>query len=252
MSNSNPYGFQIPGAPPVAAPPAPMAPPPGFSPPYAPPAAPPGYTPPGFAPPPYAPPGAAPPPAFAPPAPYAPPPNYAPPPPPVPMPAPAHPVLGNAFDGMNQGQAFSKGSYFNAEDNAEGPGSYLCRINEMLVKNTQRSGVAVIVELEVVGSTNPKVAVGVKRGWVQTLKDRSIAFANLIEFLAAVSGLDANDSQQLVIINTQLAPQSQGMLEDACKNKTLNGRFVVVTTSIHVTKKSQRVTRYVFSPAPKA
>lgn len=242
MSNpSNPYGFQIPGAPPA---------PPVQAAPYSPPAAPPGYAPSGFAPPPYAPPGAPAPQGFAPPAPYAPPPGYA--PPPAPMPAPSHPVLGNAFDGMNQGQAYSKGSYFNAEDSAEGPGSYLCKVNDMLVKNTQRSGVAVIVELEVVGSTNPKVAVGVKRGWVQTLKDRSIAFANLIEFLAAVSGLDANDSQQLAIINTQLAPQSQGMLEDACKNKTLNGRFVVVTTSIHVTKKSQRVTRYVFSPAPKA
>ena len=217
------------------------------------PAAPPGYAPPPAAPPGYGPPQAAPPQGYAPPGPYgvpgaynppaAPPQGYAPPgygSPQVPGMPPAQ--QGGMFGGLNQANSFESGSYFDIA--TEGPGTYLCEIVKVLAKQTQAKGPALIVELRVVGSENPRCPVGTTHGWVQTLSDRNIAFPNILAFLGAVAGFHSADE-----INARVKPNAEAMLEEAIQRGTLTGKRVVVSAHAHTTKKGQVITRIKFSPA---
>lgn len=243
MNNQYPpppaYGFappQIPGhAAPVGSPPPVQGPAPGWSPP---PAAP------GFQPAPmpgYAPPGQAP--YYAPPPAYGAPPGTAPMAPPQGMPQgiPGMPPAGSLFSGMSGSKTFEHGSYFTVDQ--EGEGSYVCKIVKVLCKNTQRNGPAVIVEMEVVESSNPRVAVGVSRSFVQTLKDKNIAYPNIIAFLGAVYRLGTSEE-----INARIAPQSEQILTQAIEAGSLNGLAVRVSTFLHITKQNARITRLKFGP----
>jgi len=227
----NPYGFAPPQVPGHAAPPGyPAAPPPaGPLPGWTPPPAQPAYQPtpmPG-----YAPPGQA----------YQPPPAYGAPPGAAPMGVPGMPPAGALFQGMSGSKTFEQGSYFNVDQ--EGEGQYTCKITKVLAKNTQQNGPAVIVEMEVVESGNPKVPVGTSRSYVQTLKDRNVAFPNLISFLGAVYRIGSADE-----INAKIAPQSEQILTQAIEGGALNGQVVRVATTLHITKKGQRITRLKFGP----
>lgn len=207
---------------------------------------------PGYAPPPVqaapqyaAPPGAFPgapqyaaPPANPAPLGYAPPPAYGAPPggafTPPGAPAPGYgapPVAaGGRFAGMNGSQLWEGGTYF------DGPGEFECTISRVLLKETRKSGVALIVELTIDASSDPaKHPVGAKRGWVQPLAKRDTAFPNLLGFIAAAYGYNADIAEHAAAISTQISPQSEALLE-AAVGGNLNDRKIHVSTRFHTTK----------------
>jgi hypothetical protein len=154
------------------------------------------------------------------------------------------------FSGMSKAEVFTQGSYFDAEE-----GKFLCRIKDVLDKDTRKSGPSVIVELEVVQSSNPeKVPVGAKKSWVQPLRDKDIAFPNLLAFIGAVCGFDPTNAAHVAQINgEEFRKNSEPLLEQACNQKVFNERFIWVNTRPHVTqakpnKPSITVTRHTFQP----
>lgn len=150
------------------------------------------------------------------------------------------------FSGMGAAKVFSQGSYF------DGVGEYDCLIKNVMDKDSRNSGACVIVEMEVVASSNPeKVPVGSKKSWVQTLAKKDIAFPNLLMFLAASLGYDSNKGEHAQFINEQLAPKSEALLEEACDEKgsrPLNGKRIHVSCAPHITKDKRSITRVRFSP----
>lgn len=109
------------------------------------------------------------------------------------------------FEGLNNAPTFERGQYMN-------PGIYDVRINRVLAKNTQSSGLATIVEMEIVNSTSrpqddPKglgrtwnpTPVGVHGTWFQGMTNKNVALPAIKSFVYAVLGLRSNDSRVEVL-----------------------------------------------------
>lgn len=166
---------------------------------------------------------------------------------PAPAAAPTGPAPGR-FTGANGRQASVTGQYFDLNTDG-GPGAYLCKIVDVKDINTQKSGAAVVFELEVVESTRPdKVPPGSKRSVFQDFKDRNVAFQNLLGYVAAAIGADVSIPEQLAWVNTELSQRLESELEGACYRKSLNGKYVIVSTMPHTTRRGQLITRCRFSP----
>lgn len=155
-------------------------------------------------------------------------------------------VGGDVFAGLNGAQTYASGQYFDCA--AEGPGTYVVRINDSILKNTFKNGPSVIFELEVVQSTNPNMPPGTKRGDTNPLNKRQYTGPNLIAFLGAVYGFDKNNAEHLQIINGQISQQLEAMLKAATQQKVLNGALVMVTTAPHTTKEGKKITKKIYSP----
>lgn len=155
--------------------------------------------------------------------------------------------MGSMFAGMQKAEVFTQGSYFE-------PGEYRAVIKEVLYKDTRKSGPAVIVEFELTESSNPTAPVGAKRSWVQTLKNKDVAFPNLLGFLAVLFDMDPNNGQHVQWVNSQLAPHSERFMEEVTTSQTVNGASVKgkeirISAFAHTTKVGQTITRLRFAPA---
>jgi len=154
--------------------------------------------------------------------------------------------MSNRFAGMERAEVYTQGSYFDT-------GEYKAVIKDVLMKDTRNSGPAVIVEFEVVESSNANAPAGCKRSWVQTLKSKDVAWPNLLAFLAVLFGVDSSNAAQVQWINTQLAPNSARFMEELVDRKTVNGQPVVgkvirVSAFPHTTKQNKTITRVRFFP----
>ncbi len=238
MNPSNPNGGGFPFAPQYQGAPTPQAPPQGYPPPAMPqaPAAPQGYAPPPVAPMPAAsyPGGPLAPPQY-------PPQGYAPPPQ-----APAAPIAPQGrFAGMAGTHLYESGNYF------DGAGEYETTILGVVLKDTRKSGPAVIVELQIDATSDPsRVPVGTKKGWIQPLAKRDTAFPNLLGFVAAALGFDASIAAHKQRIEAEIAPQSEGLLERAVgPEQPFAGRKVHVSCRLHKTKAGEIRTISDFRPS---
>lgn len=91
--------------------------------------------------------------------------------------------------GLNAATVFENGVYF-------GTGIFDVEIVRCLSKQTQKSGLAFIVECEVLTSTNPEHPAGSKRTWFQSMKNTNVGFGAVAGFLLAVFGLENNTARK--------------------------------------------------------
>lgn len=133
------------------------------------------------------------------------------------------------FDGLKDAPIFEQGNYF-------GVGIYDVRVVRCLVKQTYRSGLGFIAELEVLSSNNPAHAVGSKGSWFQGIsKNQATAFGAIKEFVAALYGFDAKADAQR--IKTELEPHIEALMNEAVgPNNTFAGRPVHLETFMKKTR----------------
>lgn len=157
------------------------------------------------------------------------------------------------FAGLAGTQTYAKGNYFDI-DTDKGPCSCVCRINDVILKQTFANGPSIVLELEVLQSNNPSVPPGTKKGSVYPLAKAKTSFPNLIAFLGAALGFDRNNASQLAVINGDITRQSEQILIAATTDgqKALNGMLIGVASRLHMTKEKQARTVIDFTPAPGA
>lgn len=133
------------------------------------------------------------------------------------------------FDGLKDAQIFEQGNYF-------GVGIYDVRVIRCIVKQTYRSGLGFIAELEVLSSNNPAHAVGSKGTWFQSLtKNQATAFSAIKEFVAALYGFDIKADAQR--IKLELEPHIEALMNEAVgPNNTFAGRCVHLETYVKKTR----------------
>lgn len=164
----------------------------------------------------------------------------------------AAPVAGaDPFAGFNGAKTYASAQYFDLEKDG-GPGVYVCRAKDIFLKQTRESGPAIIVEWEVVQSSNPGVPIGSTRGDVSPLNKKDMTAQNLIAMIAALYGFNRNQADHLEVINGQIGPKLETVLKAMCYEKILNDHLVTITTMPHVTRQNKHITKRVYSPAPGA
>lgn len=99
--------------------------------------------------------------------------------------------------GMSSAPIFEDGEYMD-------PGWYDLSIVRCLMKQTQRSGVCFIAELEVVASSVAKHGSGHKVSWLQKMSDLNIALPSIKQFTLAAMGIPKSNPQAVAWITPAL------------------------------------------------
>ncbi len=88
------------------------------------------------------------------------------------------------FEGIGEAEVFDRGRYLEE-------GRYTLEIRKALLKETRKSGNAVIVEFNVLESTDEDAhPIGSKATWFQGLKDKSVSFGSLKDFCMKLVGVN--------------------------------------------------------------
>lgn len=139
---------------------------------------------------------------------------------------------------------FERGNYFN-------PGRYKLRLIRCLSKQTQKSGVAFITELEVLESDNPAHPIGSKGTYFVKMANPQQGFSNILEMMAAFLGFDITNPEHVRQIDQQLRPQLAGLMTalESQGPAVLQGRDTVqVECRVTLTKAGREFTLHVWSP----
>lgn len=151
------------------------------------------------------------------------------------------------WDGIENAEIFDRGNYFK-------PGFIgVVKILKTLAKETRNSGLAFIVEMEVVESNNPDDPPGKKKTWYQSLVKKDVAFPAVAAWAAACVGYDPSQKE---ILKAEVFPVLKDLMSAATDSPEKNdfiGLLVRLETEKTITKeKKQDFTRHNFAPYKKA
>ena len=146
------------------------------------------------------------------------------------------------WDGLEDAEIFERGKYM--EPNFIG----VVEMKKTMAKETLKNGMAFIVEMEVIETNMPdKHPEGQKVTWYQGLKDKTVAFPSIAEWVSACLGISKGDKAKL--------KEVQPLLPDAMKEATDNpednpfiGVQLKLSTFMVKTKKGGDFTVYDFEP----
>jgi len=136
------------------------------------------------------------------------------------------------FAGLKNAEVFQQGNYFD-------PGIYDVRVTRCLVKQTLRSGMGFIVELEVLSSTSPKHPPGSSGSWFQGLsKNPATALSAVKEFVIALQGLDPKKDADR--IKVEIDPSIEQWMDAAIgANNIFAGKCVHLECFVKKTREKQ-------------
>jgi hypothetical protein len=149
------------------------------------------------------------------------------------------------WDGIDRAEIFERGRYF--KPNFEG----IVQVKKTVVRDTFKSGVAFIVEVEVMWTNMPEDhPIGSKGTWFQGLsKNKATAFGNIAKWIAACAGYF---SSQKAEIDEKVRPHMTEMMVYATNNPDRN-HFTSIylnlrTYLIKTREKGEDFTVYDFEP----
>lgn len=148
------------------------------------------------------------------------------------------------WKGIGQAKIFERGNY------VKGGFKGLVRVKRTIAKPTRGSGIAFIVEMEVVTTNVPeKHPVGTKVTWFQKMIDLDIAFPAIKAWAAACVGLGIH--QKVQIEQTLGGEVLEELMAHATDNED-NNEFINILLGLETTdvktKTGGDFTRYDFSP----
>lgn len=136
------------------------------------------------------------------------------------------------WTGLKTAEVFQQGNYFDV-------GIYDVRITRCLVKQTQRSGVGFIAELEVLTSTSAKHPPGSTGSWFQGLtKNPATALSAIKEFVIAIHKLDPKRDTDR--IKVEIEPSIEQWMDAAIgPGNIFAGRCIHLETFVKKTREKQ-------------
>lgn len=150
-------------------------------------------------------------------------------------------TTASLWEGIGNAEIYDRGKYFKPGFNG------VVRVRKTLAKETRKSGMAFIVELEVEKTNMPDVhAIGSKGTWFVKLIDKDVAFPNIATWAAACCGVEGREN-----IKKEVLPLLQALMEYATdhpdSNEFIDVRLGLSTEGVK-TKADTDFTRYDFSP----
>ena len=148
--------------------------------------------------------------------------------------------MGN-FGGIGEAEVYEKGVFLSPG------GSYELEVQNVLLKDTERSGLAFIVEfriLEVIGDAASNHPVGSKGTWFQKMTDKTVALPAIKEFMISLMGVDMRDAEAMSEFNAGLESLLDEITETlgAGEEHPLKGQRIHCETHTKLTKKQQEFT----------
>lgn len=154
--------------------------------------------------------------------------------------------MGSVFSGIGEAEIFDRGNYLTAG------GMYELEVRKVILKETQSSGLAFIVEFTVLSSTVEKHAVGSKATWFQKMTDRKVALPAIKELFIPLLKIDMTDPEAKEEFNSTLEELLDEMTSwepESGEEHPLAGERVNVETFSKLTKKGLDFTAHIWSEA---
>lgn len=146
------------------------------------------------------------------------------------------------FSGIEKAEISERGKYIS-------PGFVgRLKVRKTLAKDSVKSGLAFIVEFDVLESNLDEHPVGSSATWFQKMQDKTVAFPAIKAFVAAVAGFHPGDKAG---IEAEIGPNMSTLLDDATENETSNalvGQEVKCETFSTKTKKGFDFTAHKWTP----
>jgi hypothetical protein len=149
--------------------------------------------------------------------------------------------MGN-FGGIGEAEVYEKGVFLTAG------GGYELEVQNILLKDTQRSGLGFIVEfriLEVVGEEAERNhPVGSKGTWFQKMTDKTVALPSIKAFMISLMKIDMRDTDAMEEFNAGLEDLLDEITEplEAGEDHPLAGERIHCETYTKLTKKNVEFT----------
>lgn len=151
--------------------------------------------------------------------------------------------MSDLWDGIEDAEIFERGKYM--EPNFVG----VVEMKRTIAKETLKSGMAFIVEMEVIKTNmQDKHPVGQKVTWYQGLKDKTVAFPAIAAWAAACLGFPATDKEKIKNDVQPLLPTAMKEATDSPDDNPFIGVQLKLSTFIRKTKKGLDFTVYDFEP----
>jgi len=146
------------------------------------------------------------------------------------------------FEGIEDAEIFERGKFL--------PAGFVgvLEVKRTLAKDSIKSGMGFIVEFEVIASNREDVPVGSKATWWQGMKDRTVAFPAIKEFVAVLSGFERHQKDE---INAEVSPVLAQLLDHATENPDSNdliGQRIQCETANKRTRNDRDFTLHLWSP----
>lgn len=104
----------------------------------------------------------------------------------------------NPFAGVGKAKTFESGNYLK-------PGKYRLAVTKMLLKDTEKSGLAFITEFKVKESNNLKDhPIGSSATFFQKLENKTVAQSALKEFMLKLLRIDVKDEDQVAQFESEI------------------------------------------------
>lgn len=152
------------------------------------------------------------------------------------------------WDGIDNAEIYERGNYVKSGF------SGVVKIMKTLAKDTRATGVAFIVEMEVIETNMPgEHPIGSKVTWFQKMADKNVAFPAVAAWAAACVGFDTSQKEQ---IKSEVMPVLKDLM-NAATDKPEENDFVgtllrLDTIMVKTKEKKLDFTRYDFKPYERA
>jgi hypothetical protein len=145
------------------------------------------------------------------------------------------------FAGIESAEIFKTGKYL--------PAGFRGRIKvaKVLTKQTIKSGLCFIIEMQIVQSNLPEAEPGSTWTWLVKMVNPTTAFPAIKSWAAACAGYASDDPA----IETEVAPNLAAELDSACKSPDANsfvGCEVTLETVNVTTTKGMQFTKHLWAP----
>jgi hypothetical protein len=150
--------------------------------------------------------------------------------------------MGMNWSKVGKATIFDRGSYLD-------PGHYRLKMLKMYTIETRNKGFALIVELEVLESSNDNIPVGATKNWYQGLNDKDIGFSAIKEFMMYLLGIRQKNKEEFEQFEAGLeelmeeSSDEKWKVEDA-EDHPLHGHTILVECFMKKTKSDADFTQH--------
>lgn len=155
--------------------------------------------------------------------------------------------MSDLYIGLGNATVGKRGNFL-PHNGKVNPCRFKIQIKGFLTKITRKSGPALIVEFDVIESGHEELKAPCERSQFISLKDKDVAFGNILQMLTAVCGLDPQRPEDVA----NIAPKAEALIKYITEtNRTSNpliGRLAFVDTLLISTRAGGEFTLHTWYP----
>ncbi len=154
--------------------------------------------------------------------------------------------MSNLYAGLGSAKLSKRGSFL-PHNGMINPSKFKVQFKKFISMNT-RKGQAFIVEFDVIESDHPELKPPCEKSQFISMKDKDIAFSNILQLLVAALGYDPRNSEDVAKVAAKAEQLIEYVVETNPTSNPLVGRLAMVETILVKTRAGGDFTAHTWYP----